>query len=384
MSGLESDNHRGRVRDSRPRGHNGGPPPSNRGWGIVNSENSVRARSHNRAGPDKIARPSEYSTIIVEKESPAGGGRSSRVHASSKVPPGNKKGTLCEQDIEERRRREKGRERLDKPPRTHPIATSNRNPHDSRPLHSGTTKPSLHARAPLIATSSRVPENRHSKRELSPVSALTKKTNDLRIVNYSDELATEQRKKEEDRKWEKQQRDDQLGIFTPAQSDYDGPGGAHDLVRVGEDLSGGAIRVPVTRTASNPHHTKSKSAATITPSNYPPIRGPPTASRDSRRMVVASPHDIQSQHSSVPRGAGRLHGAPFHDPSSLHASTSRDSGASRRGPVPLFRESGHGHEGYGKPAAAVAENVIIVDNVGTNTRKTVRHSRRGENLGGFY
>ncbi|KAB8289826.1 hypothetical protein EYC80_010458 [Monilinia laxa] len=324
MSGLDSDNHRGRVRDSKPRGHNGGPPPSNRGWGFVNNENSARARSHNRAGPDKISRPSEYSTIIVEKESPAGGGRYSRVHASSKVPPGNKR-----------------------------------------------------------ATSSRVPENRHSQRELSPVSALTKKTNDLRIVNYSDELATEQRKKEEDRKWEKQQRDDQLGIFTPAQSDYDGPGGAHDLVRVGEDLTGGAIRVPATRTASNPHHTKTKSAATIPPSNYPPTRGPPTTSRDSRRMVVASPHDIQSQHPSVSRGSGRLHGAPFHDPSSLHASTSRDSRASRRGPVPLFRESGHGHEGYKKPAAA-AGNVVIVDNVGTNTRKSVRHSRRGENLGGFY
>ncbi|KAA8564083.1 hypothetical protein EYC84_012070 [Monilinia fructicola] len=379
MSGRDSDVHRGRVRDSRPRGHNGGPPPSNRGWGVVNSENSARARSHNRAGSDKTARPSEYSTIIVEKDLPAGGGRSSRVHASSKVPPGNKRGTLCEQDVEERRRREKGRERLDKPPRTNPIAISNRNPHDSRPVHSSSTiKPSSHARAPLIATSSRVPESRQSKREPSPVSALTKRTNDLRIVNYRDELATEQRKKEEDRKWEKQQRDDQLGIFTPAQSDYDGPGGAHDLVRVGEDLSGGAIRVPATRTASNPHHSKTKSAAAIPPSNYPPSRGPPTASRDPRRTVLASPHDIQPQHPSASRGPGRLHAAPFHDPSPLHASTQRDSRASRRVPGPLFRESG-----LGKPAAAPG-NVVIVDNVVSNARKSIRHSRRGENLSGFY
>lgn len=42
MSGRDSDVHRGRVRDSRPRGHNGGPPPSNRGWGVVNSGKLVQ------------------------------------------------------------------------------------------------------------------------------------------------------------------------------------------------------------------------------------------------------------------------------------------------------------------------------------------------------
>ncbi|QSZ30046.1 hypothetical protein DSL72_004564 [Monilinia vaccinii-corymbosi] len=374
MSGHESDGLRRRERDDRPKGRNDGPPPSNRGWGFVNSEISAKARGLNRAGPDKTARPSQYSTIIVQRNAPSGGGRSNRAHASSKALPGNNRGLLYEEDVEERgKRKEQERERLDNPPRINPIAPSIRDSYDSRPIYSShTIKPPSRPRAPLIVTSSRVPESRHSKRELSPVSALSKKTKDLRIVNYSDELATGKRKKEEDRRWEEQQRNDQLGIHIAAQSEYNGPGGAHDLVRVGEDMSGGAIRVPETRTASHPHHSKTASAATITLSNYRSSSVP----HDSRRVVIMT----SSLDAPVSRGAGRLHDTSFHHSPCQHTSSSREPRSSRRGPAPLFRESGveRGYEGgysSSPAAAAVAAHVLITN---------VRRSRRGEDASGYY